>query len=189
MIENQSPAEEYREIAGRFTDLVEGVPDEQTWARQSPVAEWKARDVVRHLVEWFPGFLAGGAGITLPQGPDVDDDPVAAWQTMSKGVQAVLDDPASQTRMLVNPHIGEVPVPKAISNFFTGDVFMHTWDLARATGQDETLDPRRCALLLGGLQAYDDVLRSSGQYGPKVEMPDDADVQSKLIAFIGRDPR
>ena len=77
MIENQTPAEEYREIAGRFTDLVEGVPNDQTRKRQSPVAEWKARDVVRHLVEWFPGFLASGAGITLPQGPDVDDDPVA----------------------------------------------------------------------------------------------------------------
>ena len=28
MIANQSAADEYREIAGRFTALVEGVPDE-----------------------------------------------------------------------------------------------------------------------------------------------------------------
>lgn len=189
MIENQSPAEEYREIAGRFTELVEGVPEEGAWAHQSPVAEWTARDVVRHLVEWFPGFLADGAGITLPKGPDVDDDPVAAWRTMSDGVQALLDDPSSQEKVLVNRHIGEVPVPQAISTFFTGDVFMHTWDLARATGQDETLDPQRCALMLDGMQPLDELLRSSGQYGPKVEVPDDADVQTKLIAFIGRDPR
>ena len=188
MIENQSPAEEYREIAGRFTELVEGVPEE-TWARQSPVADWTARDVVRHLVEWFPGFLADGAGVTLPKGPDVDDDPVAAWRTMSNGVQALLDDPSSQEKVLVNRHIGEVPLPEAISTFFTADVFMHSWDLARATGQDETLDPQRCALMLDGMQPLDEVLRSSGQYGPKVEVPDDADVQTKLIAFIGRDPR
>ncbi len=189
MIENQSSADEYREIAARFTELVEGVPDDATWARQSPVAEWTARDVVRHLVEWFPGFLADGAGVTLPQGPDVDDDPVAAWRTMSEGVQVVLDDPASHDKVLVNRHIGEVPLPQAISQFFTGDVFMHTWDLARATGQDETLDPQRCALLLEGLQPLDDVLRSSGQYGPKIEVADDADVQTKMLAFIGRDPR
>ncbi len=189
MIENQSYADEYREIASRFTELVEGVPDDTAWARQSPVAEWTARDVVRHLVEWFPSFLADGAGITLPQGPDVDEDPVAAWRTMSDGVQAVLDDPASHTKVLVNRHIGGVPLPEAISKFFTGDVFMHTWDLARATGQDETLDPQRCSLLLAGLQPLDDVLRSSGQYGPKVDVPDDADVQTKMLAFIGRDPR
>ena len=124
------------------------MPDDATWNRQSLVAEWTARDVVRHLVEWFPGFLAGGTGIDLPQGPGVDDDPVAAWRTMSDGVQALLDDPASAGTTLRNPHIGEVPLPDAISRFFTADVFMHTRDLARATGQDETLDPsaaRNCS--------------------------------------------
>ena len=98
MIRNQTAADEYREIAGRFTALVEGVPDDATWNRPAPVPEWTARDVVRHLVEWFPGFLAGGADVTLPQGPGVDDDPVAAWRVISDGVQAVLDDPAAADR-------------------------------------------------------------------------------------------
>ena len=189
MIENQAPADEYREIADRFTALVDGVADEATWARRAPVTGWTARDVVRHLVDWFPGFLAGGAGVTLPAGPDVDDDPVTAWRTMSDGVQSVLDDPAAARKTLLNPHIGEVPLPEAISRFFTSDVFMHTWDLARATGQDDTLDQQRCAVLLAGMQPLDELLRSSGQYGPKVEVPDDADVQTRLLAFIGRDPR
>jgi uncharacterized protein (TIGR03086 family) len=188
MIANQSPADEYREIAGRFTQLVEAVPDEATWQRPAPVPEWTARDVVRHLVEWFPGFLAGGAGVTLPQGPSVDEDPVGAWRTMSDGVQSVLDDPASAQLVLSNPHIGDVPLPQAIAQFFTNDVFMHTWDLARATGQDETLDPQRCAVLLEGMQPIDELLRSSGQYGPAVAVPDDADVQTRMLAFIGRDP-
>ena len=61
--------------------------------------------------------------------------------------------------------------------------------VARATGQDEALDPERCALLHDGMQPLDDLLRSSGQYGPKVDVPDDADVQTRLLAFIGRDPR
>ena len=189
MIENLSPADEYREIAGRFTQLVAGVPDDATWARRSPVPEWSARAVVRPLVEWFPAFLAGGAGVVLPQGPDVDRDPLGAWRTMSDGVQAVLDDPTSESTVVVNPHIGEVPLPAAIAQFFTSDVFMHTWDLARATGQDETLDPDRCARMFDGLQPYDEVLRSSGQYGPKVDVPADADPQTRMIAFIGRDPR
>ena len=30
--------------------------------------------------------------------------------------------------------------------------------------------------------------RQSGQYGPRVHVPDDADVQTKLLAFIGRTP-
>ena len=189
MIANLAAAEEYREIAGRFTRVVEAVPDEATWRRPSPVPEWAARDVVRHLVEWFPGFLVAGAGVTLPSGPDVDRDPAGAWRTMSDGVQAVLDDPATAREVLTNPHIGELPLPEAISRFFTTDVFLHTWDLARATGGDETLDPERCAVLLEGMAPLDELLRAGGQYGAKVDVPADADVQTRLLAFIGRDPR
>jgi uncharacterized protein (TIGR03086 family) len=77
----------------------------------------------------------------------------------------------------------------AIAQFFTADVFMHSWDLARATGQDETLDPERCAQMFDAMQPYDEVLRSSGQYGPKTDVPADADPQTRMLAFIGRDPR
>ena len=80
-------------------------------------------------------------------------------------------------------------MPEAVDRFYTADVFMHTWDLARATGQDETLDPERCAAMLEGMEPMDELLRSSGQYGPRVPVPDDADPQTKLLAFIGRDPR
>ena len=181
-----TPAEEYREIAGVFGERVRGATD---WDAPAPVAGWTARDVVRHLVEWFPPFLEAGAGLTLPAGPSVDDDPVAAWTTFSDGVQAVLDDPASAGLVLTNPHLGEVPVPTAVSRFFTADVFLHTWDLARATGQDETLDPQRCAEMLAGMEPMDELLRQSGQYGAKVDVPAGADVQTRLLAFIGRDPR
>jgi hypothetical protein len=67
-------------------------------------------------------------------------------------------------------------------------VFLHRWDLARATGQDETLDPQRCAKMLEGMLPMDEVLRQSGQYGPRIEVSEDADAQAKLLAFIGRTP-
>jgi uncharacterized protein (TIGR03086 family) len=183
----QGPSAEHRRVAGRFTELVRAAqPD--SWDDQSPVAAWRARDVVGHLVEWFPAFLEAGAGIRLPQGPPVTDDPVGAWQVHCDAVQALLDDPGTAGRTLSNPHIGDVALDEAIDRFYTGDVFLHTWDLARATGQDATLDPEKCAVMLAGMEPLDEVLRQSGQYGPRVVVPDDADVQTRLIAFIGRDP-
>lgn len=158
------------------------------WERPAPPEGWTARDVVRHLVDWFPGFLQAGAGITLPRGPSVDDDPVAAWTVHSDGVQAVLNDPATPDKVLTNPHIGEVPLDQAIDRFYTADVFLHTWDLSRATGQDETLDPDKCREMLEGMLPLDEMLRASGQYGNRVPVPDDADVQTRLIGFIGRTP-
>ena len=183
-----TPAEEFREIAAGFAERVQGA-DPASWGNPAPVEGWAARDVVRHLVEWFPSFLEGGAGIRLTPGPSVDEDPVGAWRALQGQVQALLDDPATESKVLSNPHLGEVPLPQAVSRFFTADVFMHTWDLARATGQDETLDPERSAAMLAGMEPMDELLRSSGQYGPRVAVPADADAQTRLIAFIGRDPR
>ena len=179
------PAERHREIGRAFTGRVRGT---RSWDVPSPVAEWTARDVVRHLTEWFPSFLAAGSGIQLPAGPSVDDDPVGAWQAQCNGVQALLDDPATAGLVLSNPHIGEVPLDRAIDQFYTADVFMHTWDLARATGQDDRLDSGFCAALLAGMEPIEQVMRSSGQYGARVPVKDDADAQTKMLGFIGRDP-
>ncbi|MEU4564240.1 TIGR03086 family metal-binding protein [Actinoplanes sp. NPDC023936] len=178
-----TPADRHRRIAGEFTARVQGVKD---WHSPAPVDGWTARDVVRHLVEWLPGFL--GSSATLPPARSVDEDPAGAWQAHADGVQALLDDPAAAGRTFTNPHIGEMPLASAIDRFYTSDVFMHTWDLARATGQHDRLDPGFSALLLGGMEPMEQIIRSSGQYGPRVPVPDDADAQTRLLGFIGRDP-
>jgi uncharacterized protein (TIGR03086 family) len=179
------PVERHRLVAGTFSDRVRDTAD---WDVPAPVDGWTARDVVRHLVEWFPGFLAMGSDERLPAGPSVDDDPVAAWQTHADGVQAVLDDPGSADKQFSNQHTGTQPLREAIDRFYTADVFMHTWDLARATGQDETLDPAFCAELLGGMEPIEEIMRGSGQYGARVAVPEDASVQDRMLGFIGRDP-
>ncbi|HTW18018.1 MAG TPA: TIGR03086 family metal-binding protein [Nocardioides sp.] len=183
----QGAAEEWREIGGGFTRRVDGA-DPGSWDAPAPVDGWRARDVVGHLVEWFPGFLESGSGIRLEVATSVEDDPAAAWNELERGVRDLLDDPATATRVLSNPHIGDVPLDRAVSQFFTADVFMHTWDLARATGQDESLDPERCARMLAGMEPVEEMIRASGQYGPRVAVPADADPQTRLLGFIGRDP-
>ena len=181
------PADEHRRIAGAFSGTVEGTTEEG-WDRPAPVEGWVARDVVRHLVEWFPAFLDGTAEIVLPAGPSVDDDPVGAWRTQTDAVQALLDDSETADREHEFPHIGRMSLGQATDMIYTSDVFLHRWDLARATGQDETLDPEKCAEMLEGMLPMDDALRQSGQYGPRVAVPDDADAQTMLLAFIGRTP-
>ena len=179
------PAERHRQVGLLFTDRVRGTP---SWDTPTPVADWVARDIVRHLTQWLSGFVSAGAAIELPSGPSVDDDPVAAWQIHCAAVQAMLDDPATAERVLANPHVGALPLDRAIDQFYTPDVFMHTWDLARATGQEDRLDPDFCAQLLAGMEQMEEAIRSSGHYGARVEVPADADPQTKLLGFIGRDP-
>ncbi len=117
----------------------------------------------------------------------VDEDPVAAWFAHVDGVQALLDGPDGAVAV-DDPRLGKHSLDGLIDMIYTADVFMHTWDLARATGQDETLDPDVCAAMLAGMEPMDEMLRASGQYGPRVPVSEDADPQTRLIAFIGRDP-
>lgn len=178
-----SPASTHRDIATTFTERVAGVRD---WDVPAPVDGWTARDVVDHLITWLPGFLSGG-GVELPDVPSVADDPVAAWWAHTDAVQALLESPRAGEEF-THPHAGTQVLGTVIENFYIADVFMHTWDLARATGQDDTLDPDRCEAMLAGMKPIEDILRSSGQYGPPVPVPADASAQDRLLGFIGRNP-
>ncbi|AWB93767.1 TIGR03086 family metal-binding protein [Aeromicrobium chenweiae] len=178
-----TPADAHRRVAAVFSDRVAGV---QEWDVPAPVEGWTARDVVGHLTSWLPGFLSGG-GVDLPPGPDVEDDPAAAWWHHADAVQALLESPRAAEEFS-HPHAGTRVLGEVVESFYVADVFMHTWDLARATGQDDTLDPAVCEALLAGMVPIEDAMRSSGQYGPAVPVPADASAQDRLLAFIGRDP-
>jgi uncharacterized protein (TIGR03086 family) len=177
------PAERHRAVAARFTRVSLGVTD---WDAATPVPDWRARDVVTHLVEWFAGFLAGSAGVDLAGVPV--DEPALAWQRRAADVQTLLDDPATAGRRLTNPHVGDLPLAEAIDRFYTTDVLMHAWDLARASGQPDPIEPDVAEDLLAGLREIEGMLRSSGQYGPAVPAPPDATPGDRLMAFLGHDP-
>lgn len=179
----KSPAQRHAYDAARFTELAESASADD-WARPSPVAEWTALDIVKHLIEWSRGFLKG-AGIGLPA-LDVDANPVAAWKQHVTDIQAILDDPAG--RVLSNPHTGDKPVDEAIDEFYTADIWMHSWDLAKALGREPDLDQERCSAALAAMEPMEQMLRDSGQFGSAVPVAHGAPAQDKLMAFIGRDP-
>jgi uncharacterized protein (TIGR03086 family) len=138
------------------------------------------------MAEWMPSMLAP-SGVEFPPGPSPDVDPLGAWEHLDATIQAALDDP-DQAALELDMLMGRFTFEDAVDRFCTGDVFLHTWDLARAAGLDETLDPDEVHDTLVGLEPIDALLRESGHYGPRVPVADDADEQTRLIAFIGRQP-
>lgn len=181
-----TPAERYRRVAGRFTDRAEEMA-EDAWDRPSPCEGWAGRDVVRHLVEWVPSMFARG-GVTFADIPSVDRDPVGAWRALDASLHAALEDRSVASRRFDTGPPGELTVAAAIDMLVTGDVLIHTWDLARTGGLDERLDAGIVTEMLRAMEPLDQMLRDSGHYGPRVEVPNDEDDQTKLIAFTGRRP-
>ncbi|MDZ5662957.1 TIGR03086 family protein [Nocardioides sp. S-58] len=178
----ESPAARHEAVAGEFSRLVDRTTD---WAAPAPVDGWTALDVVEHLVTWFPGFLAGG-GVELPSGPPVADDPAAAWHHQAGAVQALVEERGEEE--FSHPRAGTHPLGQAVDRFYTADVFMHSWDLARATDQEPRLDQDVAGQMLEGMRPIEALLRDSGQYGPAVPVPDDAAPVEQLMGFVGRDP-
>jgi uncharacterized protein (TIGR03086 family) len=179
-------SERYRKVAGAFTRRAEAVPAD-AWDNPAPCEGWVARDVVGHLVEWLPAFFFDTWGLEPEPGPAVSENPAEAWQAVDTTIQSALDDPEvagseRETRM------GRWSFENTIDTICTGDVLIHTWDLARATGLDETLDPDEVHRMVVAIEPMDEVLRTSGHYGPRVDVPADADEQTRLIAFTGRHP-
>ncbi|QIK75413.1 TIGR03086 family metal-binding protein [Nocardioides piscis] len=175
-------AERHRRFADCFATVARNVED---WAAPAPVAGWTARDVVDHLTGWFLHFLASG-GVDLAPAPADSHDPVATWLHHAAAVQQLLETRGEEE--FTHPHAGTHRLADAVDRFYSADVFMHTWDLARAGGVHVELDEDYARQLLEGMRPIEEMLRSSGQYGAAVPVPDDAPVVDQLMGFVGRDP-
>lgn len=175
-------AQRYRKVAEAFTARVEQVPV-GAWDKPTHCDGWVVRDIVRHIVGTTEFFLGTG-----PEGaPTVDDDPVGAWKAARDTILTALADPAIAVKEVESP-AGKKTIEEMVGIFGVGDVLIHTWDLARAAGLDETLDPAEVSRLYAFMQPMDQMMRQGDAFGPKVEVPDAADEQTKLIAFTGRTP-
>jgi uncharacterized protein (TIGR03086 family) len=170
----------FRRRADAFEGLVVRVAADQ-WANPSPVDGWNARDVVAHVVDYTGHVLGEKAGVAdVPRFADFDE-PVAAFRAVRHPVERLLDDPAT---------------PADLANYVdlavSFDLPQHGWDLAKATGQDATIDPDEVAQLWDSLSTVPAVWewqRANGWYGAPVPVPEDASLQDRVLGLIGRDPR
>ncbi|GAA3540116.1 hypothetical protein AFL01nite_29540 [Aeromicrobium flavum] len=176
-------ADRHRRLVWGFDAVVDQVRD---WDAPTPVAAWRARDVVLHLVTWSQGFLAAG-GVDLVRQVD-PEDPATTWRDHAAEIQSLLESDAAG-EPFAHPYAGSGPLAEVIDRFYTTDVLMHTWDLAESAGVASGLDPVECEHLLAGMSLSEQLLRDSGQYGPAVPVPADSDGVTRLMGFIGRDPQ
>ena len=176
-------SDRYRRLGDAFADKIAAVPDDR-WESQSPCEEWKARDVVNHVVG-TQGMFLGFIGEELQDVPSVDDDPAGAWNAARSQIQQRLEDPDKATTEFEGM-TGKSTFEAGVDKFLCTDLVVHGWDLARATGLDETIDPEDAKRVQRNMASMGDGLRSPGAFGAEVEPPSGADEQQKMLAFLGR---
>lgn len=173
----------FDQVADGFDQRVRAVPAGK-WDAQSPCDEWKARDVVAHVVGNYRSMAAQATGgESTPMG--ADEDPVQAWTDAYDKMRGLKNDPETMAKS-VNGPTGPVPFEQALGGLIAMDTTIHTWDLARAVGGDERLDQNAVRFSRGVLEPMDAMIRRPGVFGPKLEPPAGADEQTQLLYFLGR---
>ena len=178
-------AERYRRLAHTLTERVAAVPDD-AWSRPSPCEDWTARDLVGHLIDVHGRFL-GLVGRELVDHPSVDDDPLAAWSAVRDQVQADLDDPARAAEEY-DGRFGRSSFAAAVDGFVCFDLVVHGWDLARATGQDDTIGPDEVERIGAMVTAMQPTMLENGVIQQPVDPPQDGSPQDRLLCALGRRP-
>ena len=171
----------YEAAADGFTARLDAVDDDQ-WDNPTPCTDWNVRELVDHVID---------IQRQIPEGLEVsvtnDADPKAMWQAVRAGAMEALRKPGVLEQTMPGAGGREVPVEMALVPRLS-DVLIHTWDVARATGGDERLNAETAAIVLERLRPNDEILRSTGTFGPAVEAPPGADEAVELLCFSGRRP-
>ena len=176
----------------RFAALVAGVGPER-WHDDTPCSEWDVRVLVHHLLyeqRWVPPVFAG---LTIEQvgdrfEGDLMGDDASMWPGLLASsleeAHAVVAEPGTLERT-VHLSFGDAPGQEYVMQL-TADLAIHAWDLARATGQDDALDPGAVTLLLPWTEANAGLLAGSGMFGSRIDAGPGAPDDVRLLGLLGR---
>jgi uncharacterized protein (TIGR03086 family) len=177
-------SERYRRLSDQFATRIRAVPADG-WDAQTPCPDWTARDLVRHVVD-TQGMFLGLVDRKIGPLPDVAEDPAGAWDAARAAIQADLDDP-TRAAAEYDGFLGRSTFEASVDQFLNTDLVVHGWDLARATGQDETIAPEDVRRVMDAARVFGDAMRGPNAFGPEVEAPAGADEQTRMLAFLGRE--
>jgi len=174
-------------VCARFGEVVGAATGR--WTHASPCATWDARAVLEHVIGFHDVLLLRPLG-AKPDRPR--DDPELRWLRTYDALDGVFSRAGIFEGIVEVPAVGKnAPTQidaRRLVPALTQDVLVHAWDLARAVGADDHLDADLCARFLAQLPSDPAVLTASGMYEAPIDTNDDASVQSRLLARLGRDP-
>ncbi|WIM89545.1 hypothetical protein PT015_08990 [Candidatus Mycobacterium wuenschmannii] len=157
-------------VCRRFGSAVRAVGGK--WDRQSPCDAWDARAVLEHVIGFHDVLLLRPMGLK-PDRPR--DDPRQRWELTYEQLEVACERELEPDAVAVLPNL-------------TRDVLVHTWDLARAVEADDRLDPEWCELFYTPLRDDPGAFAGSAMFDAPVAVGAQSDVQSKLLARLGRNP-
>ena len=185
---------EILETAGTgFASVLAQVTDGQ-WAAPTGNDGRSVRQLVDHVVDgnrMATVILGGGTreqGLAVFGEAAADSDIAAAFDATNQEMLAAFAEPQALERIVAHPAMDMLGAQ--LLGFRTGEYGLHGWDLARAIGADDTIDPAVLESLWAMMVAMAPMLVASGMFGTGSSgtVPEDAPLQLRVLDISGRRP-
>ncbi len=181
---------DYTKTLYTMDGVVRRVADKD-WDNQSPNNEWSAKQTLGHVMWGMKAITAAINGDARPaeqaEADVAGDRPADTWDGVRENLLDALDSHGVLNKEIETP-FGDMTVDEAIGKFFF-DALTHAWDIAQATGVDAAIPDDLAEKGLAVLMAFGDAIRGpEAPFDDAVEVPQDAPIQDKLIAYSGRKP-
>jgi uncharacterized protein (TIGR03086 family) len=175
----------HRRALAATGEIVGRIKTEQLDA-STPCEDYDVRGLLQHLISgnyWVAPLVEGK---TIEEvGDRLDRDfSIEDYDASAEEANAAFSSPGAMQKPVAVSY-GPVPAEVYAGHRFI-DVLVHGWDLAKATGQNATLDPELVEACFDVIAPQIDLLKASGMFGTEVKVAGDADPQTKLLAQLGR---
>lgn len=173
----------------------------EQWDWPTPCTEWSVRQLVNHMTRGNLSYIRLLDGATRAEFLRLRDtdalgaDPPGAYARSVRECAAAFARPGALDQVLDYP-LGQITGQQALA-VRTTDTVIHTWDLARAIGADDTLRPELVAWVSNHLgEIYDGLVETpvAAQSGhlffdaPPGGLPGGSSQQDRLLHRMGRRP-
>ncbi len=168
-------------------DAVVNRVDASAWGNQTPCEEWDARALVEHQCAVLRGVtdVATSGAMAKPNPPADMSDPASAWCETRDNLLAALD--SAGTLGQEGPFWFNAATVDDMIGVVTWDPLVHSWDLAKATGQEAAMDQGLVQASMEVLQPMSSMLAESGRTADAIAI-DSANVVDQYLGLVGRDP-
>ncbi|HEX2130752.1 MAG TPA: TIGR03086 family metal-binding protein [Actinophytocola sp.] len=159
-------------------EIIDQVPEALLDA-PTPCSRWTIRQIVEHMIDNNRALVAMAR-----------DEAIAGtgFADTGEAFSAAFADPAVRERTFTLAGV-ETDWRGVVSVHFA-DVLVHGWDIGRAAGIDVTIDDDLAGAALRVTSRFPERLRGpDGAFDHARTTPDDAPIQTRLLAFLGRDPQ
>ena len=185
-----NPIELYEGARDYMIPILGGIQPSQLTG-STTCAEWNVQQLIKHnilVAEMFQSILTGGEQVdAFAVGGDLPEEGAQdAFVARTNRVLEVIKAPGMLEKVITSP-FGEMPAGNLLM-FPFGDILIHKWDLAKATGQDTAMDSSMADACFQAIAPMMEGARQGGAFGPQVTVPIDASDRDKLLGLTGRNP-